>query len=218
MNYTLEYHDLSYKAYIQLKELILTGELRPGEKIPQESIAQKLGISRMPLHKAFQMLENELLVESIPRRGMYVRENDLKIIADAFECREAIESVASRRLAMEASLEDIGRLQQLFEPFLDDPAHTDLIKYQQADHEFHTLVVKLTGNPLLMKMEALGNVLINSYRHGLIRPPQDTLPEHFAIIDAMKNRNADEAERLMRQHSVLSRKLVLEQMNLKSKS
>jgi DNA-binding GntR family transcriptional regulator len=215
---TIEYQDLSYKAYMQLKELIMSGELKPGEKIAQEAIAQKLGISRMPLHKAFQMLENELLVESIPRRGIFVKENDLKIIADAFECREAIESVASRRLAQEASLEDIDRLQKLFEPFLDDPANADLIKYQRADHEFHTLVVKLTGNTLLMKMEALGNVLINSYRHGLIRSPQETLPEHFAIIDAMKNRDADKAEMLMRQHSILSRKLVLEQMRLKTES
>ncbi len=212
MNYTLEYKDLSYKAYIQLKELILSGELKPGEKIAQESIAQKLGISRMPLHKAFQMLENEMLVESVPRRGIFVKGNDLKIIADAFECREAIESVASRKLAMEATEEDFDQLQKLFEPFLDDPANANLEQYQEADHEFHTLIIKLTGNSILMKMEVLGNVLINSYRHGLIRSPEETLPEHFAIIDAMRNRDADLAEKLIRQHSVLSRKQVLDQM------
>jgi GntR family transcriptional regulator, vanillate catabolism transcriptional regulator len=156
MDYTIEYQDLSFKAYSQLKELIIRGELKPGEKIAQEAIAQKLGISRMPLHKAFQMLENEMLVESIPRRGIFVRENDLQIIADAFECREAIESVASRRLALEASKEDLDQLQRLFEPFLDNLRNADAAKYQEADHKFHTLIIKLTGNTILMKMEIHG--------------------------------------------------------------
>jgi GntR family transcriptional regulator, vanillate catabolism transcriptional regulator len=117
MDFTIEYQDLSYKAYLQLKELILSGKLKPGEKIPQEHIAQKLGISRMPLHKAFQMLENELLVKSIPRRGIYVKEPNLQEIADAFECREALESVACHRLVESASDEDIDQLENLFTPF-----------------------------------------------------------------------------------------------------
>jgi DNA-binding GntR family transcriptional regulator len=212
MDFTIEYQDLSYKAYLQLKELIISGKLKPGEKIPQEHIAQKLGISRMPLHKAFQMLENELLVESIPRRGIYVKEPNLQEIADAFECREALESVACHRLVESASDEDIDQLESLFAPFRDNPA-IDLIAYQQADQRFHDLIIKLTGNKMLMRMEVIGNVLINSYRKGLIRKPYETLYEHFAIIDALRSRDAGKAEKIIRQHSVKSRKVVLEQMS-----
>jgi DNA-binding GntR family transcriptional regulator len=212
MDFTIEYQDLSYKAYLQLKELILSGKLKPGEKIPQEHIAQKLGISRMPLHKAFQMLENELLVKSIPRRGIYVKEPNLQEIADAFECREALESVACHRLVESASDEDIDQLENLFTPFRDNP-EIDLIAYQQADQQFHDLIIKLTGNKMLMRMEVIGNVLINSYRKGLIRKPDETLCEHFAIIDALRSRDAGKAEKIIRQHSVKSRKVVLEQMS-----
>lgn len=212
MDFTIEYQDLSYKAYLQLKELILAGKLKPGEKIPQEQIAQKLGISRMPLHKAFQMLENELLVKSIPRRGIYVKEPNLQEIADAFECREALESVACHRLVESASDEDIDQLENLFTPFRDNP-DIDLIAYQQADQRFHDLIIKLTGNKMLMRMEVIGNVLINSYRKGLIRKPDETLSEHFAIIDALRRRDAVKAEKIIRQHSVKSRKVVLEQMS-----
>jgi len=212
MDFMIEYQDLSYKAYLQLKELIISGKLKPGEKILQEHMAQKLGISRMPLHKAFQMLENELLVESIPRRGIYVKKPNLQEIADAFECREALEVVACHRLVESASNEDLDQLENLFAPFRNSP-NIDLIEYQQADQRFHDLIIKLTNNKMLMRMEVIGNVLTNSYRKGLIRKPDETLSEHFAIIDALRNRNAEKAEKIIRQHSVKSRKLVLEQMS-----
>jgi len=74
--------------------MILAGELKPGEKLPQEKIAEQLGVSRMPLHKAFVMLEDEFLVESIPRRGIFIRKPDIQEIIDAFECREGLEGIA----------------------------------------------------------------------------------------------------------------------------
>jgi len=188
--------------------------LLPGEKIRQEHIAAALGISRMPLHKAFQMLEHELLVESIPRKGIYVKRIDLQEIADAFECREALEGVACQRLAENATEGELDMLADLFEPFAENPGNIDLMKYQEADHIFHTLLIELTGNKILQRMEVLGNVLIRSYTQGLIRPPADTLSEHFDIIDAMRRRDGDLAEKLIRRHSSLSRKIVVEQMKV----
>ena len=211
MDFKIEYQDLSYKAYLQLKELIISGNLKAGEKIPQEHIARKLGISRMPLHKAFQMLENELLVESIPRRGIFVKETNLREIADAFECREALEMVACHRLVETASDEDIDQLEDLFTPF-KNRSKIDLIEYQQADQQFHGLFIKLTGNKMLMRMEVIGNVLVNSYRKGLIRKPKETLSEHFAIIDALRNRDALKAEKIIREHSAKSRMVILEKI------
>ena len=69
MEKTIEYYDLSLQAYKRIKDMIINDELRGGEKIIQEKLAVELGVSRMPLHKAFQMLENELLVESLPQIG-----------------------------------------------------------------------------------------------------------------------------------------------------
>lgn len=207
----IEHHDLSYKAYHQLKAMILQGELIPGEKIRQEHIAAVLGISRMPLHKAFQMLEHELLVESIPRRGIYVKKIDFQEIADAFDCREAIEGIACQRLAETATKAELDILAGLFEPFKGISGKIDPLKYQEADHLFHSLLIEFTGNKILQRMEVLGNVLIRSYTQGLIRPPEITLSEHFDIIDALRARDGDLAEKLIRRHSSLSRKIVLEQ-------
>lgn len=215
MNYKIEYQDLSFMAYQQIKSMILREYIKPGEKIVQEDIAKQLGISRMPLHKAFQMLENELLVENKPRKGIYVKEVDLFELADAFECREAIEGIAVKRLATSITEEEVDKLYSFFEPFTKDTDNADLIKYQEADQQFHTMIINLCNNQILRKMEMLGNILFHTYRRGLIRPPSETLQEHFAIINSLRQRNGNESERLIREHFALSRRLVLEKINKK---
>jgi len=212
MNYIIDYQDLSYKAYEQIKAMILTGEIKPGEKLIQELIASQLGISRMPLHKAFQMLENDMLVENQPRRGIYVREINLAEIADAFECREAIEGVAGKRAAERITVKDIELLNGFFKPFRSDPLNADLLKYQDADRNFHNMIIRISGNRILARMEMLSNILSNTYRKGLIRPPVETLPEHLEIIDALANHDGELAERLLKKHFALSRQVVLNEL------
>lgn len=200
MEKQLEYFDLSYLAYKRIKEMILSDELEAGEKIVQEKLAAELGVSRMPLHKAFQMLENELLVESIPRRGIFVSKFDINEINDAFECREAIEGVAARRAAELITPDKLNYLYELFLPFKNNLIDIDLIKYEEADKLFHKALLDISGNKILQKMEIFGNVITKTYQRGLTRGPVETYPEHIAIIDAIASRDGDEAERLIRLH------------------
>jgi GntR family transcriptional regulator, vanillate catabolism transcriptional regulator len=209
MSMTIEYSDLSYQAYKKIKALILTNKLTPGTKILQERIAEDLGISRMPLHKAFQMLENELLVEHVPRKGFYVRVVNLHEIADAFECREAIEGLAARRATENLTDNDIRFLYELFLPFAKDPVNADISKYEEADFNFHNTLLLKSENKILQKMEMLSNIIIRTYQRGLIRGPGETYAEHMAIIDALKERNADKAEELLRNHFRMSRERIL---------
>ena len=196
----IEYYDLSLQAYKRIKEMILSNEFPVGEKIVQEKLAETLGVSRMPLHKAFQMLENELLVESRPRRGYYVRDFNVQEIIDAFECREAIEGVAARRAAENASPEQVDYLYSLFSSFASSPANADIKKYEEADLAFHKSILELSGNKVLQKMEMFGNILTKTYQRGLIRGPKETYTEHMEIIDAIAKKNGFEAERLLREH------------------
>lgn len=200
MDHQLEYYDLSFLAYKRIKEMILNNELKSGEKIVQEKLAAELGVSRMPLHKAFQMLENELLVESVPRRGIFVSKFNLSEIKDAYECREAIEGVAARKVAELISAENIDFLYNLFKPFENDLMNVDLIKYEEADKLFHKTLLELSDNKILQRMEVFGNVITRTYQRGLTRPPVETYVEHISIIDAIAARNGDEAEKLIRMH------------------
>jgi len=200
MENQLEYYDLSLQAYKRIKEMILNEQLPAGEKIIQEKLAIELGVSRMPLHKAFQMLENELLVESIPRRGYFVKKFDVQEIIDAFECREAIEGVAARRAAENATPEQVDILYALFAPFSLNPENADLRQYEEADFQFHKSILQFSGNKVLQKMEMFGNILIKTYQRGLIRGPKETYSEHMAIIDAIARHDGEAAEKLLRLH------------------
>ena len=205
----IEHVDLSSRVYERLKEMILTGEIGPGEKIVQEKLANAVGVSRTPLLKALQMLEHEMLVESIPRRGMYVKQMGPREILDAFDCREGIEGIATRLTTERASDQEIAALRTLFEPFVGMD-NIPLNQYQKADQKFHGGLINLSHNAIIKRMEVVGNIHIISYNRGLIRGPQETLSEHFAILDAIRDRNADLAEQCLRQHLRKSRNKILE--------
>jgi DNA-binding GntR family transcriptional regulator len=199
--------DLSSEVYRRLKDMILAKELKPGEKLIQEQIASMFGISRMPLHQAFQMLENEMLVEKIPRRGFFVTVVDKQRLIDAFEVREVLEGVAARHVTAIISPEELAFLKSLFEPFVGQE-EIDIKAYSKADQIFHDSILKLSNNQILRKLEVISNTTLQTYRGGLIRQPAETLPEHLAIIEAMEKRDAKLAERLIKKHSRKTCKLL----------
>jgi DNA-binding GntR family transcriptional regulator len=165
----------------------------------------------MPLHRAFQMLENEMLVENLPRRGFIVTKIDNRQLIDAFECREALEGVAARRAATNVKNADIAYLKSLFKPFIGKN-NIDVKKYIEADQEFHNAILKLSGNTILKRFEILSNVTLRTYRGGLIRQPEETLGEHFGIIEAIEKGNSELAEQLIREHSKKTCKVLAQRL------
>ncbi len=204
----IEHSSLSKPIYNSLKTMILEKELKPGEKLVQEKLAAQLGVSRTPLMQALQMLENELLVESVPRRGMFVRNFSVDEMIDIYYCRESIECMAVRLVTLRADQKDIKALHQLFQPFLDIEGAIDAEKYQKVDEKFHNMLVKLSQNPVLKKMSKMSQILTLVHSLGLLRPPEETLMEHLQIIEAMENGNFQQAELRMKNHIKLSMELL----------
>ena len=207
----IEHIDLSLRVYDSLKAMILSGKLVPGQKIVQMKLAEEIGVSRTPLLKALQMLEHELLVESIPRRGMFVKAMKPQELIDAFECREGLEGVAARLTAIKITDKQMQKLKGLFLPFKhceDIP----LKEYMQADQQFHKLLIQFSQNKVLSRIEMLGNINVISYNQGLIRPPQETLPEHFAMVEAIERHDGELAERQAKAHLRKSRDRIAESL------
>lgn len=212
----IEYTDLSFQAYSRIKAMILNGDLQPGDKIPQERIAATLGVSRMPLHKAFQMLEDEFLVESVPRRGIYVKKPDLEEILEAFECREGLEGIAARRAALRLTDKEIDKMESLFKPFLK----LNKIKesdYQKADQRFHETIISSSGNSILERLNNIGSVLILTYPKGIILPYKESMDDHMRIIESFRERSPEKAELLIREHSRKARNIIENQINKSEK-
>lgn len=212
----IHHQDLSVEIYKKLKSMILSNELEAGSKLRQEHIASLFGVSRMPLHRAFQMLESELLAESIPRKGFYVTKIDTNQLIDAFECREVFEGIAARRFALTITNEQVAYLRSLFSKFIDVEV-IDQTEYLEADQLFHNTIIKNSGNYVIDRLELLGHNTVRTFRGGLLRSPKETLSEHFQIINALENRDSLWAENLIKEHSRKSMEFLKNNFLIKTK-
>lgn len=190
--------------------MIVSKKLLPGQKIVQEQLADKLGISRTPLRSALQMLEAESLIVSIPRRGVIVREFSDAEIIEIYDCRIALECMAIRLFTGRAHQREIDKLRNLLVPF--EKGEIDASLYQKTDSEFHNTIIKNCGNTFLYDLFQKGNLLVCIDMIGLVRPPQDTLQEHLDIVSAIHKKNVDLAENLIKNHLEKSKQLILEKL------
>ncbi len=206
--------ELGNQAYKKVKNMILTKKLRPGQKIVQDKLAADLGISRTPLRTALQMLEAESLVESLPRRGMIVKEFSDSEIIEIYDCRMALEGTAIRLFTENCTKTDINNLKKLFQPFDQNTKELDSSLYQIADMEFHNTIIEKCGNSFLARLFKKGNLLEFIDLIGLKRPATETLSEHLNIIAAVEKKDTDVAEQLIKEHLKKS-KIRIQKINTK---
>lgn len=203
-NLGAEYENLDQKAYLIIKDMITRRQFLPGDKIPQEKLAQELGISRTPLVNALKYLEKEKLVEAKPRRGFYVRLFDAQEMISIFELREVLEGLAARRAAMHITDKQIDRLRRFFSAFVPGRPIADTKAYSQEDRQFHNFVTEVGAKEFLKSILQTYNIISFSYQvvspEGLVRPPEDTIVEHLAIIESIGGRDSETAETNMRRH------------------
>jgi DNA-binding GntR family transcriptional regulator len=220
-NLGAEYENLDQKAYLVIKNLIIDRKLLPGEKIPQEKLANELGISRTPLVSALKYLEKEKLVEAIPRRGFFVRLFSKQEMISIFELREVLEGLAARRAALAITDAQIKKLNTFFKGI--DPSRniTDVKGYAREDRRFHNFVTDVGAKEFLGSILQNYNIISFSYQvissEGLVRPPNETIREHLAVIDAIRDRNSEAAENLMRLHFKKSRESLMQELSQESR-
>lgn len=194
--------------YEKVKSMILNHELKQGEKIIQEKLAKELGVSRTPLNKALQMLEFEMLLVSIPRRGIYVRKINLKEMLDVFDCREGLEAIAARLVALKNDPKIAVKLEKIFEPFINYKGEIKAEAYRSADIKFHTELINLSENWYLNRLYSFDNLSSKIIQMGLVRPPVETLEEHLRIIDAIRQNDPLLAAKEASLHISKSRDLI----------
>jgi DNA-binding GntR family transcriptional regulator len=203
----IQHSDLSIPVYEKLKEMIISNDLKPGEKLLQEKLAARLGVSRTPLLKALQMLEYEFLVESIPRRGMVVKKLSVDEMCDIYDVREGIETVAVRLVTERISEKQLRQLGSIWRPFKNQES-IDSDKYRKADDRFHALLLEYSNNRILQKIYSQSLVQFRVEQMGLMRTPQETIPEHLAIVDAIEKKDATRAVNELRNHLQKSKALI----------
>jgi DNA-binding GntR family transcriptional regulator len=204
VNLGAEHENLDHKVYLILRKMIIDRKLLPGEKIPQEKLAQDLGISRTPLVSALKFLEQEKLIEVKPRRGFFVRLFTKQEMVNIFELREVLEGLAARRAASNITDTQIIRLKGFFKQFAKLTDITDYKAYAIEDRRFHNFLTEIGSKEFLKSILVTCNIISYSYQlvnsEGLVRSPNETIKEHQAMIEAITKRDSVAAEDLMRLH------------------
>ena len=216
INLGAEHENLDQKVYQILKTMIMERQLLPGEKIPQEQLAEDLGISRTPLVNALKFLEKEKLVQSIPRRGFFMRTFTKKEMISIFELREVLEGLAARKAAQKITDHQIVQLGKFFKQFTGDKNIDNIRTYAREDRRFHNFLLDIGAKEFLKSILDTYNIISYSYQvlapEGLVRHPRDTIREHQAMIAAIAKRDAEAAENLMRRHFQRSRAVLQESL------
>lgn len=212
--YTLQQEDLSEKAYKAIKQLILRGDLSPGEKLYQEKLASNLGISRTPLNSALNQLEKELLVESVPRRGFFVKRLSLKELLDLYDVRLKLEPLGAREAAGNQDRKLRESCRTLLESYDKRSREDAPRKFKELDYQFHNLIMEMSDNFFLKKMISsyniisLGNLQLFMKKEDFPKKTSISMSEHVAILTAiLENRPAD-AEKAMFSHIESTRNLI----------
>lgn len=196
------------KIHKILRQWIIHKKLKPGTKINQNQLAEEFGVSRTPIVKALQRLENEGLIDNVYQKGYFVHQLTVKELLELFALREALEVIVIDDVINHISDKQVAELEKLFEPFSAENLNSE--EYWEADQIFHNTLMDLCRNELAKKINEMFQVLNRTYIGGLVRKPTETLEEHRRIIAALKNNDLEEAQFATIEHINKTKQLLLE--------
>ncbi|MBD3678204.1 MAG: GntR family transcriptional regulator [Rhodobacteraceae bacterium] len=208
------------RALIELRILVLNGAFESNVRLPETALAERLGISRTPLRQAMDRLVAEGLLERIDTGGCRVASFTVEDIFDAIELRGVIEGTAARLAAERGMDERAAKRCRAILDELDDIVSCnkalDFKAYVRLNEEFHTLMARLAGSPVIAReVERISRLPLAS--PSAFMQGQELIPDfveslrraqnqHRAIFEAIEAREGARAEALMREHARLARK------------
>lgn len=177
--------------------------MAPGQRLVEEELAGTLGVTRASLRAALFDLTAEGLVERIPNRGARVRTISVDEAVAIIECRMVLEGLCAAKAAERVTEPEAARLRQLGADMERSVADGEPLKYSALNHELHRLIRELSAQPVAAGLlERLNGQLVRHQFQLSLRPgrPQQSLPQHLAMIAAIAGRQPAEAEEATRCH------------------
>lgn len=202
MNAYLPLRDVVFNT---LREAILKGELKPGERLMELQLASKLGVSRTPIREAIRMLELEGLAVTVPRKGAEVAKMTEKDMEDVLQIRKALDELAVGLACDNMTEEDLACLAVALKNFENSTKEHNVKKVAQADVEFHDVIYRAANNPKLVNM--LNNLREQMYRYRVEYLKNESIyptlvEEHEKIFEGLQKKDRKEVIRVMSYHVV----------------
>ncbi|MBO1074568.1 GntR family transcriptional regulator [Roseomonas marmotae] len=173
----------------EIEHLILAGEIEPGERLNEQALAARLGVSRGPVREAVRGLERSGLVVAVVNQGSYVRKVSVEEALDVFDIRVALTSHAAERVAARAAPALLAPMEDLLARLTEAEQANDAAGYYALNLEFHAALFEAAGNPRAARLYAdLGKELHLFRRRVLLQPEnmRQSNAEHAAILRALR--------------------------------
>lgn len=174
-------------------------------RLDERRLVAELGVSRTPIREALVLLEKDGIVRNIPRRGVFVVRKTRREIIEIITVWAALESFAARLVTINASQAELAALRHHFDTFDASELATHIDEYSDANLAFHQRILELSHCQTLFDTAATLFIHMRAIRHKTIsenRRFERSITDHHCIIDALEARDADLAERLVREHAL----------------
>ncbi len=199
----------------EITKAIESGHLTPGSRIVESQIAKAMKISRSPVREAIRHMEQEGLLITIPNRGTFIPELNVKEIEELYSMRALLEGFGARLAAKRSSQEDIIRLEKVFEDMVKAAKKLHLPTLVKKHTEFHKTICDISAHQILIdtwvRLQSKLNLFLNirlHYRGDLQKVPET----HVNILKAIKQKDSERAEYHTRQHIIQIGELIIQKI------
>ncbi len=217
MNEFLPLRDVVFRT---LRQAILTGDMKPGERLLEIQLANKLGVSRTPIREAIRMLELEGLVVMVPRRGAQVAQITEKSMSDVLEVRCALDELAVELACARITEEEKEELREACDAFEKATQTGEVHVIAKADVDFHDIIFKVAGNPRLTQM--VNNLAEQMYRYRFEYIKDESqhqmlVKEHRRICESISKGDVKASKTAIKEHIENQEKSIIRQIRLDKK-
>ncbi|MCR5666345.1 MAG: GntR family transcriptional regulator [Eubacterium sp.] len=199
-NAYLPLRDVVFKT---LREAILKGDLKPGERLMEVQLAEQLGVSRTPIREAIRKLELEGMAVTMPRRGAVVAKMTEKDMEDVLQIRRALDELSVTIACEQISMSQMKQLEEAQKNFEEQIKHGDMKEITNADVEFHNIIYQSTGNERLWQIMKGFSEQMYRYRVEYLKEEENyptLVDEHRQIVEGLKRRDKEAVVEIMRRH------------------
>lgn len=218
MNEFLPLRDVVFNT---LRRAILTGELKPGERLMEIHLANRLGVSRTPIREAIRKLELEGLVTMIPRRGAEVAQITEKSLQDVLEVRRALDALCAELACDRITNEGKAALGRACDQFEKATKTGDVVTIAEADVALHDIIVQATGNQRLIQLINNLSEQMYRYRFEYIKDEsghENLVNEHRMIYESIMKGDKEKAAMSAKLHIDNQEKSIIRQIRIDRKS
>ena len=196
---------LSQPVYEHLTKMLLNMELKPGDRIPENKIAQQFGISRTPIREALRRLANDGVINIYPNRYAEVITIDPEYVSQIGQARIAIDTMLAKLAVYYGNNADFAHLQELAVKCTEATKTNDHALRSQADNDFHAAFSQLSRNPILIEAQKSLSFRVNlliAWKYIRYDDGYSLSLDHHELVDALSERNESRAVKVAVQHLV----------------